>query len=270
MNKINMHIHSIASDGILTGVEIVRYAEKENLSVISITDHDSVGEIKNAIDYSKNTNVFVIPGIELTAEYSNGHCHILGYNISIEDDNKYLMKVKNSRINNSKKIIKLLKNNGFDITYDEVLKICSNGIIGRRHIARILVKHRYFFDEDEAIRLLFKKGKPYYMETEKNKIGECISLIKKCGGYSVIAHPWTLNLSLEDLKQFILNHNFDGIEVYNHNISNKLYEQLNSLADEIGLFKTCGTDYHGQKGKNDFIVDKDVDCSKILCRIRGG
>lgn len=269
MNKVNMHIHSIASDGVLSGVDIVKKAQKANLEIISITDHDSMSEVQNAVDYSKQTNIRVIPGVELTANYSNGICHILGYDIPIVNST-YFDRIKKNRIDKAKKIIDMLIYDGYNITYEEVLCVCTNGVIGRRDISKILVKHKYFTNENDAIKSLFEKNKPYYVETKKPEIEECISLIKENGGYAIIAHPWTLNLELSKLKEFLLFYDFDGIEVYNHNISDNLFEKLNNLANELDMYKTCGTDYHGHKGLNDFIVNKDVDCSKILCKIRRG
>ena len=142
-------------------------------------------------------------------------------------------------------------------------------MIGRRDIAKILSKHGYFDSEDEAIKLLLSPGGKFYIETQKNKIEDCISIIKESGGISVIAHPWTLNLTLAELREFLILYQFEGIEVYNHNISEKIYEQLNELAIELNLYKTCGTDYHGQKELNDFIVNKNVDCTRILRKLCG-
>lgn len=269
MNRVNLHIHSIASDGILSGIEIVNRAEQENIKIISITDHDSVNEVQNAIDKAKKTNVMVIPGVELTAEYQNGECHILGYGISLEIIERFSKKIRENRIAKAKKIIKLLNYSGYDITYDEVLRISSSGVISRRNIARVLVKHNYFEDENIAIKSLLDKGAPFYVETRKNKIEDCVAIIKESGGYSVIAHPWTLNLTISQLEEFIKKYNIEGIEVFNRNIPDSLFNQLNMLADNLNLYKTCGTDYHGQKGLDDFIVNKDVDCSKILKKIRG-
>lgn len=269
MNVVNLHIHSNASDGILSGVEIVEKASQEKLKYISITDHDTVREIQNAINYSLSTDVIVIPGVELTAEYSNGECHILGYGISLKKIELFSKKIRKNRIEKSKKMIEMLISDGYKITYDEVLENSINGVIGGRDIARLLHKKGYFKNEDDAIKKLFSPNKKYYIKTKKNKIEDCISVIKKSNGITVLAHPWTLNLSMEDLKKFLIKYKFDGIEVYNHKIEAQLYEQLNLLASDLNLYKTCGTDYHGHKGLNDFNVDREVDSTKILQRLYG-
>ena len=266
MNKINMHIHSIGSDGVLSGIEIVKLAQKKGLKIISITDHDSVSEVQSAIDYSKKTDVQVITGVELSADYPEGICHILGYGITISD-NDFYKKIKKERIKKAKKIIEMLSTSGYKIDYQEVYKISPNNIIGRRDISKILVEHNYFSSEEDAMNQLLNNGRPFYIETKKPSIKECISFIKNNGGYAIIAHPWTLNLQLVELESFLIKNEFDGIEVYNHNISTSLYEQLENMANELNIYKTCGTDYHGNKGLNDFVVDKEVDCSKILKKI---
>ena len=111
-------------------------------------------------------------------------------------------------------MIALLNEIRYDIDYEEVLKNCSNGVIGRRDIAKLLVLKKYFETEDLVIKELFAKGKPVYFKTKSKSIEECISAIKESGGFAVIAHPWTLNLNIEQLKEFILKYKLDRIEVY--------------------------------------------------------
>ena len=109
-----------------------------------------------------------------------------------------------------------------------------------------------------------------HIKTKSKTIQECVDIIKESGGIAIIAHPWTLGLTIDQLKKFILEYKLDGIEVYNHNISNKDYEELNKLADVLSVYKTCGTDYHGKEQFDDLLVKQEVDCSKILRKIIGG
>ena len=164
-------------------------------------------------------------------------------------------------------MIQVVNDLGYNIDYEDVLQLCTNDIIGRRDIAKALVLKKYFGDEQTAINELFIRGKAAYFKTKSKSIEKCIKVIKDSGGIAIIAHPWTLNLSLEELKHFILKYKFDGIEVYNHNISNNEFNSLNKLSDNLNLYKTCGTDFHGAKGLNELLVNKDVDSSKILSKI---
>lgn len=267
MNKINMHIHTNASDGTHDYEKVILECIKSGLEIISITDHDNVEKLKDILEFSNKKNLEIISGVELTANYPNGVCHVLGYNIDIDKINEFNKYIKYNRILKAEKIISVLNELGYDINYNEVLKNSCNDIIGRRDIAKILVLKKYFDNEDLVIKELFKKDKPAYFKTKSKSIQECVDVIKDSGGIAVIAHPWTLNLSIEELKKFILKYKFDGIEVYNHNISYDSYEELNKLADNLNIYKTCGTDYHGKTDFNDLVVGQDVDCNKILNKI---
>ncbi len=268
MNVVNLHLHSTASDGLLTGKQLINKAIEQGLKIISITDHDSVDEIESVINYAKDKDITIIPGVELTAECLLGQCHVLGYNMALEPIKDFSHDIKISRQNKAKKMIESLIKDHYHITYEEVLNRCNNEIIGRRDIALVLTEKGYYSDEESAIKDLFVYGKKYYIKTKRNKIEDCIKIIKQSGGYAVLAHPWTLNISMEDMKKFLQKYHFEGIEVYNHNISFKQYNQLLSLADELKILKTCGTDFHGHKGLNDLIVDQDVDCDEFLKKVK--
>lgn len=260
-------MHTDSSDGIFDYKKVILNSINLGLEVISITDHDNVDKVKEAIEFSKMKNIFVIPGVELTADYSTGTCHILGYNIDINVIDKFTEYIKKSRVEKAIKMISMLNKLGYDVTYDEVLNACPNKIIGRREIAKVLVRKKYFQTEDLAINDLFCEGKPCYFKTKTKSIEECINAIKVSGGIAVLAHPWTLNLSLEELKNFVLKYEFNGIEVYNHNISYNEFVLLDDLANSLNLYKTCGTDFHGQKGLYDMVVKQNVDCGKILNKL---
>lgn len=267
MNKINLHIHTNASDGIYDYKKVILNCIKSGLEIISITDHDNVEKFEEILVFSEEKNIQIIPGVELTADYKNGICHILGYNIDIKKINEFNRYIKENRIIKAKKMIELLNEMGYNIDYNEVLNVSCNGIIGRKDIAKILVLKNYFKTEDLVIKELFVKGKSVYLKTKSKSIEECVSTIKESGGFAVIAHPWTLNLNIDQLKEFILKYKMDGIEVYNHNISYDCYEELNKLANDLNIYKTCGTDYHGKGDFNNLIVEQEVDCKKILNKI---
>jgi len=267
MNLINLHIHSKTSDGIYNEKEIIDKAKTSNLKVISITDHDIVGYSHELIKYAKSQGIKLVLGVELTAQFSKGQCHILGYNISPEVINVFCSKIKKNRINKAKKMVEKANLLGYAIDYDQILKLSSNGIISRRDISKVLVQKGYFNCENQAIETLFSVGAPCYIETIKNTIEDCIKVIKECGGIAILAHPWTLNITLEELESFLIKYDFDGLEVYNHNISEKAYKNLEDIALRHNLCSTFGTDFHGCKGLDDFIVDKDIKCNCFFQKI---
>ena len=269
MTHINLHIHTNHSDGIFSVKEVLEKSKSNGLRIISITDHDNITGSLEAINMIEDDSIEIVTGIELTADYNLGICHILGYNIT--DINKIVQFTKNIRQNREKKgelMVKLANELGYNLNYLEIKKNIPNGIVGRRDIAKELVKKKIFKDEDTAIKELFIKGKKCYVETKKNTIDSCIEIIKNSGGIAIIAHPWTLNISHKELKKFLLLYKFDGIEVFNHDISYENYKKLCDLADELGLIKTCGTDFHGNKKLDNLIVRENVDCSIFLKKVR--
>lgn len=267
MNKVNLHIHTTASDGIYDYSKIIYNAVELGLQVISITDHDNVDFINDAVELGKKNGIIVISGVELTANYSDGVCHILGYNINVDRIKEFVKYIKRERIKKAKKMINIIRNLGYKIDYDEVLNICSNDIIGRRDIAKVLVEKKYFPTVDTAIESLFSIGKPAYIKTQSKSIEACVKVIKDSGGIAVLAHPWTLNMDFSMLKQFIIKYNFDGIEVYNHNIQSNEFKVLSDLAESLDMYITCGTDFHGYKDFDNMLVDTEVNCEKILNKI---
>lgn len=272
LNKINLHIHTIASDGVLSGEDVVKLAEEYELEYIAITDHDSISQIDNAKKYIKNTKIKLIPGVELTADFGDGQCHILGYGIDLKTIADFAYDISRRRIERAKKIIKLLKERNYEIDYNEVLKYSNNSIVSRRDIAKYLVNKQYFKSVDEVLNKIFYKNSPYNIRIVPNSVIDCIKVIKECNGLAILAHPWTLNLDDHNLIHFINHNQFDGLEVFNHDIPNDMFKKLKQLADDNNLLVSCGTDFHGCKGKDNIVVSREVNCSKLLRELnkRGG
>ena len=142
---IDLHVHSNASDGTLTPTEVVKLAKESGLSVIALTDHDTVDGIEEAIEAGKKYGVQVIPGIELSAEYKNGDLHILGLNIDYTNE-EFKNKVavyQDSRDNRNKKMIKKLNEQGFPVTWDIMLERFGANSITRAHFAKYLIDEGY-------------------------------------------------------------------------------------------------------------------------------
>lgn len=254
---INFHIHSSCSDGVLNPKDLLELLKQKKLSLFSITDHDNVDAYKIISDRN------LIPGVELSADYQNGVCHILGYGIDLNLIENFCQELKNKRIEKGNQMIAKLKSLGYDIELN-----VTNKIIGRRELCNHLIEKKYFNNYLEAKNSLFEKGKPCYIKLSYPKIEECINIIHEANGLAVIAHPWTLNLEIDELEKFLKHYNFDGIEVYNHNIDKQLLQTLEILADKNNLYKTCGTDFHGYESFNDIVVNERIDCRKIIKKLK--
>lgn len=258
--SVDMHMHSIYSDGELESNQLVKKAYENNIGVISITDHDTLLGIKNiSYDDMETKFVKIIPGIELTAKTNKGRMHILGYDFNIDNKelNDKIRKLKNNSIYSVIALINQLKID-YGITFDsmDIKKLFSfEGNIGRPQLAKLLIKYGYSKNVQEAFDKYLKEA---YSKTRKSNKGipyeECINLIKNAGGISVLAHPNQLELNDDELeskiKEMILN-GLDGIEVYHSGHSKEETKKYLKLAEKYNLLVSAGSDYHGKIVKPD-------------------
>ncbi len=249
---IDLHIHSTASDGSLSPLEIIEAAEKIGLSAIAITDHDTVEGSAEASSHLQSRCVEILPGIEISADFPTGSMHILGYLIRVDDLSlrQTLKIVQEARAKRNLRIVENLQEIGVDIQYHEVVEASGGGQIGRPHIAQVLVHKGTVQSIDEAFNSLLKKGGAAYVSRYRLAPSEAIQTISRAGGVAVLAHPFTLNASNEtelerifvDLKQAGLK----GVEVYYPDHGSEAEARYKRLALRHGLLMTGGTDFHGK------------------------
>ena len=259
MEKImDLHTHSIYSDGNLTPEEIVREASKRKIGVLAITDHDNIEGSKELVKLS-HKDILVYSGVELTAKANKGRMHILGYNLDLDNEelNRVLDEQKRTAIYNLLLYIDILRRNfNLKIPNDEIDEIIkSKGNVGRPQLALLLIKLGYVKDVEEA----FKKYLIYaYERVRKVKKGltkeECIDLINKASGIAILAHPNSLKMELNELKdeiKYLKSLGLQGIETIHSNLN--IYERkaYHSIALEEGLLESGGTDFHGYEAKPD-------------------
>ena len=142
MRAIDLHTHSIYSDGSLTVEELIDLAIEKGLSHIALTDHDTVDGVRRAMDYAADKDITVIPGIELSSEYNGRDIHIVGLNIDIENEEfkEYLKDFVNDREKRNEKMCKLLTDAGLNLTYEELKSEFPDSVITRAHFARLMLK----------------------------------------------------------------------------------------------------------------------------------
>ena len=251
MYYIDMHIHTTASDGMLTPEEVVDWAVKKKIQAIAITDHDTISGVAKAIQYSKiYRNFVVIPGIEISCSYNDEDVHILGYFIDYKSPKlKYMVdKFKIHRENRGKKIVKKLKKIGLHIEYEEVKNIAPNNVVGRPHIARVLIAKGYVDNMNEAFDRYLKKGTIGYVKKHEFSIKEAIDLIHNINGIAILAHPGLLEK--EETFKNIIKMNIDGLEIYHSKHSKRQKNEYEKIAVENNLLVTGGSDCHGSLMNN--------------------
>lgn len=267
MKYIDMHTHTTASDGVYTPCQLVKYGILKGLHGIAITDHDTVEGIDKAVNYLINRDDFiVIPGIELSTEYMEEEVHILGYAINYKCNEllhtlSFLQKQRENRI---VKIIEKLQNLGIEITYNEILNMFGNAVLGRPHIAKALIKKGYVDNIQEAFNKYLNKGCVAYVSRYKITPFEAIDLIKKARGFTTIAHPKLINS--DKVLMDILEKGVDGIEVYHPEHKKEDQEKFLNMAKECNLIVTAGSDFHSPpttKGFHGDLGDEKISIEKV-------
>jgi predicted metal-dependent phosphoesterase TrpH len=248
---VDLHIHSTASDGSLSPLEIIKIAKKAGLRAIAITDHDTLEGSAEAIGYQPSHDIEVLSGLEVSTVFDAGTMHILGYLVDLQDASlrQALEIVQESRANRNLKIIQKLQELGLDIGHDEVMQVAGGGQVGRPHIAQVLVDKRIVRNVEEAFVRFLRKGSPAYEDRYRFQSAEAIQTILTAGGAPVLAHPASLgHLSdseldkvVDDLRRLGLK----GVETYYPGHGRARTVQYERLAKRHGLVATGGTDFHG-------------------------
>lgn len=252
---IDLHTHTIYSDGDLTPDELIKKATDNNIGILSITDHDTVLAYKNIT----NTNgIEIIPGVELSAKVDKGRMHILGYGIDVDNKNlnKELNELKEKNIEAILMIADILKKEGVVISDKDISLIINRvGDVGRPDLARLLVDYGYAVDVEDAFQKYLIEANEKIKHIKKLlTIEECINLIKESNGVPVLAHPVSLKQNYKELKEtlkILKEIGLMGIEVFHYSHTIEEEKKFLSLATQYDLLYSGGSDYHGPIVKPD-------------------
>lgn len=246
--KADLHTHTFFSDGKYSPSELLNLANKAGFSYLSITDHDNVDGLEEAIECSKKFDIEVISGVEISAEYKGREIHILGYFIDTKNKEllEYLEYFRSERKYRAEKIVEKLNELGIPLSFDTIIgKIDNNVSIGRPHVATALLEGKYIDTYYEAFAKYIGEGRPAYVKKPNISPKEAGKLISNSGGLSFIAHPGKGikdNVLIEILEQGV-----DGIEVIHpsHSLEDITYFQ--KIVSQYFLLESGGSDFHGTK-----------------------
>lgn len=244
---IDLHLHTLASDGRLTPTELIQLVVQQGLQTISITDHDSTEGLAEAYEAAKEfPHLRIIPGIEMSADLPGNEVHVLGYFLDYHDVEfqATLTEFRRGRVDRARIMVEKLDALGMHVDWDRVQHFAGDGSVGRPHIALALVEAGFFKEPKEAFEeYLGNDGLAYYDRPKLNPI-ESVEMIKRVGGVPVLAHPTFMNDmegGITDLKKVGLV----GMEVYYAQYDDDTVRHLARLAKEYDLISCGGSDYHG-------------------------
>ena len=256
MSKIDLHIHSTASDGRLSPMEIVRKSVEHGLTVIAVVDHDTVDGIAPALVAAKAfPGLKVIPAVEINTDVPYGEAHILGYFIDYTNHElrDALERLRNSRRRRAQGMIDKLGDLGIHIEWQRVQEIAGDSSIGRPHIAQAMLEKGYITSFKEAFTKYISRDGPAYVEREKIIPVGAVELILRANGLPVLAHPFTIN-DPEAMVAELKAAGLVGIEAYYDNYTADEVNGLVNLADRHNLIVTGGSDYHGLDDSNETMI----------------
>lgn len=241
------------------------------LAVIALTDHDTLDGVAEAEAAAAEAGIGFIPGTELSVDWRSGTMHMLVYHLTsgpgpLQDR---LAGLRAARDRRNLVILERLARIGIDISFEEVFAESGGGVIGRPHIAAVLVSRGYATDIRDAFDRYLAVGRRGYVDRERLSAHEAIDLARRSQGVPVIAHPHTLGVSRDEYAAAfseLAAIGLGGIEAHYSEYEPELRRHLAGLCDRLGLVATGGSDYHGDykpglrvgTGRGDLVVPDEV------------
>ncbi|MBI4294646.1 MAG: PHP domain-containing protein [Chloroflexi bacterium] len=246
MSKVDLHLHTTASDGSLTPEQMVKRAVEVGLEIIAITDHDTVAGIEPAMAAARSyPGLTLIPGVEINTDVPQGEVHVLGYFVDYHHPEfaSKLETLRRSREERAQKMIARLAGLGIPIEWRRVRELAAGESVGRPHIAQAMLEKRYIGTLKEAFTKYIGRDGPAYVERYKLTPDEAVTLVVRASGLPVLAHPAGID-GLETLVPRLKRQGLIGLEVYYPGYTSEMVAELSQLARRNSLLTTGGSDYH--------------------------
>ncbi|MEW5739191.1 MAG: PHP domain-containing protein [Myxococcota bacterium] len=243
---IDLHSHTTASDGELPPEEQVALAASKGVTVLSVTDHDTVGAIEACQRAAQRLGVRLVPGIEVSTYLNRREVHILGHFVDPSEArlSNFEKRLKAERERRMELMVDKVKGLGFPVTMQMVRDLAGDVSLTRPHLARVLTELGFTSSPKEAFTRFLGDGKPAYVPRLELAPKEAIDLIRGAGGTATVAHPGMTKIDRRELEE-LKRDGLVGVEVGHSDHPPSQQEKLAQWADELELVKTAGSDYHG-------------------------
>ena len=266
--EVDMHIHSIESDGTYTPEEIILRAMKNNVVALAITDHDTVAGVKRGREVAQKFQMEFIEGIEVSCNEEDLEVHVLGYYLNLEDEEflTELRELEEARDKRNRKIIEKFEKIGIIIDIEELKSFAPGNIISRLHFANYLLEKGVVLSKNEAFDKYLGKHGIAYVPKENFPPERAVKMIKKNGGFVSLAHPKLITLNDEKLNDLIMRLKecgLDALESQYSSFSKSEKQKYKKLAKKYGLLITGGSDFHGGNREGVDIGDAGLEYSQL-------
>jgi len=266
-NKTDLHMHSYFSDGYNSPEKLVEKAKDRGIKILSLTDHDNVNGIFEAVEHARKFDIEIIPGVEISTDIRDTEVHILGYFVDPrnKDFQHYLNFFREERLKRAIRMVKKLNILGLDITIDDVMVFAKNSAIGRPHLAQALLAKGQVKSFFEAFYKFIGNHAPAYERKVHLSPQSAFKIISDAGGISFIAHPGNMP---EILIKELIDAGVDGIEVIHPSHSPQQVKFYRGIVNEYFLLESGGSDFHGGKREDDENLGKYYTSSKVVDTMR--
>jgi predicted metal-dependent phosphoesterase TrpH len=242
---VDLHLHSTASDGLLSPTEVAREVAARGLCGFSLTDHDTVDGLEEAAAEADRLGLEFLVGAELSANAPGQSIHILAYGFDPADAGMraFFRDFRADRLRRTDEIVRRLQALDAELTLDDVMAEAGEGVPTRAHVGRALVNGGWVRDEEEAFRRFIARGKPAFVEKKPTPPEHVCALVRRAGGVTILAHPGR-DFTQAELARWT-DDCFDGVEVLHPRNDPAVRRSLDRLAEEKDLLRGGGSDWHG-------------------------
>lgn len=251
--RIDLHVHSSASDGVFSPAEVVRKAHANGVEVMALTDHDTVSGLKEARKEAEKLGMRFIDGVELSVSWGGRTIHVVSLGPKkFEPYRELSEKLSKQRDLRARTIASKFDAMGIYNTYEQALELAGNGLnLSRRHFALALVQRGTVGTEDEAFEKYLRDEGPAFVKTQWMTLPEAMRFIRETDGVAVMAHPGRYNfvapVTTIDLLEEFKALGGDAIEVTTGSHFEAENERYTRVALNMGFLASTGSDFHGCK-----------------------
>ena len=244
--RVDLHLHTTASDGILPPEQLVQAAHAAGLSAIAVTDHDTLEGVEAAKIAAAPLGIRVIPGVELSVFHDGREIHMLALHIAKPDAiNVRLRRFRETRLLRAEEIVRKLNAIGVALSLESVMVQAGDAAVGRPHVARAMVAHGMVRDNHEAFDRYLGFGRQAYVPKERVTAADAIEITHEAGGVAFWAHPGNSGKRAEIEK--LRDMGLDGIEVRHPSHSAEDILRIGTLVDFLHMLPSGGSDWHGTR-----------------------
>ena len=255
---IDLHCHSIFSDGTDTPEALARLADAAGLRALALTDHDTLEGLPRFLGEQPRTAAELIPGIELSCRFLGRVLHVLGLFIDPQDPRlrERIADMRERRVDRNRRIVGRLQEMGVALSWEDVAALAPTDLISRTHFAHALVRAGAAGSPQDAFRRYIGDDGPAYVPLEELTPREAATWIREAGGVSVVAHPGRFthrNFAWDQAMADLRAQGLQGLEAHYPDYGPQEHRYFLELAGRLGMVACGGSDYHGAHKPGQFL-----------------